>query len=93
MEHVVELFVAGIVLIILGSISAVLVYNMMPVQIQAQNDLLNAEVSGVTLSTQQSNLITNLGNVNILMYILIPTLLIISGIIVILYGVFEGKGK
>lgn len=88
MEKITSIFMGGLVLIVLGILSAVIVYTMLPTQLSAQADLLNADVSGVTLTGSQTNLVTNFGNLQILVMLLVPALLVLGGIIVIVYEAF-----
>jgi hypothetical protein len=91
MQQVTNIFVAGLMLIVLGILAAVILYTMIPTQIQAQNDLLNADVSGVDLSSSQTNLVTNLGNLQLIVMLLVPALIVLAGIIVIIYTAFKGS--
>ncbi len=95
MPKITNMILAGIVLVVLGILLFVIVYTMLPIQLQSQADLLCSTVSGVTLTTSQQNLIANTSNLAILILILVPVLIIVAGLIVIVFSAFKaaaGKG-
>jgi len=96
MERMLNIFVLGIAVVIFGALINVFAYTMLPVQIQSQADLLNEDISGVSLSASQTNLVNRTADINVLVYLFIGTMVILVGVILVIYTGFKqatGKGK
>jgi hypothetical protein len=92
MADVSKMFMGGIILIVLGVLSFIIVYTMLPSQLSAQADLLCSTTSGVTLSASQKNLVNNFSNLGVVVMLLVPILLVLGGVVTIVYTAFKGKG-
>ncbi len=86
------IFVSALLIVILGTLLFVFNYNMLPVMIQSQNDFVNPNVSGVNLTTQQSNLAISMGNIGLLVMLVVPIIAVIVGFIVMIWSGFKAFG-
>jgi len=89
-----SLFIFGILLALLGGIVTVISLNMLPTVLQTANDVTNFDVSGVSLTTSQTNLINTNMNIITLLFIYIGVIVMILGfVIMILVALPSAKGK
>jgi lipopolysaccharide export LptBFGC system permease protein LptF len=94
MQKTVEIAMAALILMIVGTLVIVFANTMIPTIVQSNADLLNESVSGVALTPSQENIIAASGNMEVLLYSIIGVLIIIAGVALLLYDAFSvTKGK
>ena len=80
--------IGAIVLIVSGVLTIVFANTAIPIVIQSNNDLINAEVSGVTLTNSQAGMITASGNMNVLILSVFGVLILLAGLALLVYDAF-----
>ena len=89
MQKTVTVALTALVLMIVGTLVIVFANTMIPTVVQSNADLLNPNVSGVTLTASQQNIITASGNMEILLYSIIGILVVVAGVALLLYDAFK----
>jgi len=85
-----DMFVFALLLLLIGGMVTILSYNMLPPVIQAGNDLVNEDISGVALTTSQSNTVTASQTMTILIFLWVGVIVMVVGIILLIYTAFKG---
>lgn len=88
-QGLVNMLVFSVLLVLIGALVFVMSYNMIPTIIQAGNDLVNEDISGVDLSTSQENLVTNSQTITILLFLWLGVIVMIVGFVLLIWEGFS----